>query len=160
MNNLRMVINYKNSFSEDMCSERGTDGKPISFMETGEDGFIGAYNPPPDYMVQLLEQNDKGSYSTNVSLGTRLQTQQRCDDIIRQRLLPVVVIHLYVIYACAHACCAGEFRRRRLLADSTFTNISGIYNPTICLQYDELMFFYVSNEHYPVYDSYVYDAIT
>ena len=59
-----------------------------------------------------------------------------------------------------HVTAAGLFRRRRLLSDSLISNITGIYNPTICLQYDELMFFYVSNEHYPVYDSYVYDVIT
>lgn len=68
-----MIINYKNSFSEDMCSERGTDGESISFMECSEEGFIGAYNPPAEYMQQLLEENDKGTYSTNVSLGKSLQ---------------------------------------------------------------------------------------
>ena len=70
MNNLRMVINYKNSFSEDLCSERGTTGKSISYMECAEDGCIGAYDPPADYMQTVLEENDKGTYSTNISEGT------------------------------------------------------------------------------------------
>ncbi|CAH1789583.1 unnamed protein product [Owenia fusiformis] len=44
--------------------------------------------------------------------------------------------------------------RRRLL---TTTNLpagtfTGIQNPTVCLKYGETMFFYVSNDNYPVYD--------
>ena len=41
---------------------------------------------------------------------------------------------------------------RQLLATSENTLLSGIRNPTVCLKYGEVMFFSVSNEHYPVYD--------
>ena len=65
-----MVINYKNAFSAEQCSERSdSPASYISFMETNSEGFIGAYDPPADYLEDLLLENDKGVYATNVSLG-------------------------------------------------------------------------------------------
>ena len=50
------------------------------------------------------------------------------------------------------------FSRRRLLATSTQPNspLTGVINPTVCLAYGSLMMFAVTNEHYPVYDRYVF----
>ena len=90
-----MIINYKNSFSEDMCGERGTDGESISFMECNEDGFIGAYNPPPDYMQELLEDNDKGTYTTNVSMGTsRVPCVQLCTALSLEVNIKMILANL------------------------------------------------------------------
>ena len=113
--NLRRIINSRNTISEENCGARGPTGTSVSFMECNAEGFIGAYDPPPLHLHNLLLENDKGDYSSNVSLNL--------------------------------------FRRRRLLADSPISNVSGIYNPTICVQNEELMLFHVSQEHYPVYDS-------
>ena len=44
--------------------------------------------------------------------------------------------------------------RRRLLATSINpgSNYTGILNPVTCVKYGEIIFFSVSNEHYPIYD--------
>lgn len=44
------------------------------------------------------------------------------------------------------------YTRRRLLATTGTTNFTGINNPVVCLENDELMMFFVTNEYYPVYD--------
>ena len=67
--NLRRIINSRNTISEENCGARGPTGTSVSFMECNAEGFIGAYDPPALHLHNLLLENDKGDYSSNVSLN-------------------------------------------------------------------------------------------
>lgn len=88
-------------------------------------GFLGVYEPDPEEVVRLLLKNVKVSEISTCNVTTT-----------------------------GGGGGGGGSLRRRLLAVSNVTGsiFTGIANPTICLQYGDLVLFSVSKEHYPVYE--------
>ena len=88
----------------------------IQIFPSLDNGFLGAYDPPTDFIQDILIKNRKDDNSTS----------------------PTV---------------APSRGRRSLLAVSTSGNpLSGISNPTTCVDYGASMMFVVDNDNYPEYD--------
>ena len=94
-----------------------TDKNNFFFVPCLDNGFLGTYDPPADFLEDILNRNRKDGNSSSPTLAP------------------------------------SSRKRRSLLAVSTSGNsLSGISNPTTCVDFGASMIFVVDNDNYPEYD--------
>ena len=119
---LLLGLNTRESITDDQCDLYGVTEYPIGIVECSGSQFLGVYEPDIDQLVNWLDFHVKGNITGNITADTD--------------------------YSSTY------YRRRRLLASSTVNSslFSGIANPVVCLNYGQIIFFYVDNNNYPIYD--------
>ncbi|KAK2530390.1 hypothetical protein Q9966_009150 [Columba livia] len=127
---LRTVLLRPYFSLKDICtSEQGKDTHPTYIVEMSGKGFLGVYNPDPQLLYSFIMLNEASSHHENKAPSATA---------------PVKSDH-------------GERGSSwvQSLSPSNSTSklmVTGILNPTACINVNVTIMFIVSKEHYPVYD--------
>nr|XP_014345397.1 PREDICTED: uncharacterized protein LOC102352720 [Latimeria chalumnae] len=131
---IRKVIKSRQFFLTDQCIQQKAVFYPLYLVETNGQGFWGIYNPDQELFQNLFMKNVNPFLNINASVRSTDNTSSEGE------------------FGFDNSSFYWYFKK--LLHESLLTGtvFSGILNPIACINIGDIIVFFVSNEHYPVYD--------
>ncbi|XP_034281002.1 uncharacterized protein LOC117670161 [Pantherophis guttatus] len=124
--------------AQNLCASETQELQPVHMVKTNGRGFIGVNDPEPEILQHLFA------------------TQSQIPSASRNELWAAKSWDI----SGTSAKDGFRFSQPEPANATPTSTLTGILNPTVCLQMHEMLIFFVSKEHYPVYDVSTIPALT